>query len=332
MPELRKDPVTGRWVIIASDRAKRPKSFIISKAPKQTGPCPFCPGNEGMTPEEISAIRPAGGAPNSTEWSMRVVPNKYPALRIEGGLDRKGEGMFDKMNGIGAHEVIIESPDHDKSIADLDENQVADIIKAYKYRTHDLERDARFRYVLIFRNHGPSAGASLDHAHSQIIALPIVPKRVQEEIRGAKQYFEYKERCVFCDMMSEELAAGKRVVLENDEFVVISPFAARFPFETWLLPKKHSSDFAQMPDESVGKCASALKDVLSRTKQVLDDPPYNFIVHTAPVHEHHENEYHWHIEIMPRLTHVAGFEWGSGFYINPTPPEEAAEFLRTITS
>jgi len=332
MPELRKDPVTGRWVIIATERAKRPKSFNISKAPRQTGPCPFCPGNEGMTPPEISAVRPHGGEPNNGGWSLRVVPNKYPALRIEGGLDRKGEGMFDKMNGIGAHEVIIETPDHEKSIADLSEAQVADIIRAYKTRTQDLERDARFRYVLIFRNHGATAGASLDHAHSQIIATPIVPKRVQEEIHGATQYYEYKERCVFCDMISEETAAGKRVILENDEFVVISPFAARFPFETWLLPKKHASNFSQLPDEAVTHCAQALKELLSRTKQVLDDPPYNFIIHTAPAHEHHEPAYHWHIEIMPRLTHVAGFEWGSGFYINPTSPEEAAEFLRNISS
>ena len=330
MPELRKDPVTGRWVIIATERAKRPKSFNISKSPRQTGPCPFCPGNEGMTPPEISAIRPNGGEANNGGWTLRVVPNKYPALRIEGGLDRKGEGMFDKMNGIGAHEVIIETTDHENSIADLPESQVADIIKTYKVRMHDLERDARFRYVLIFRNHGASAGASLDHAHSQIIATPVVPKRVQEETRGAKQYHEYKERCVYCDMITEETAAGKRVIFENDEFVVISPFAARFPFETWLLPKRHASDFSQMPDEAVSHCAQALKEILTRTKNVLDDPPYNYIIHTSPVHEHHELEYHWHIEIMPRLTHVAGFEWGSGFYINPTSPEEAAEFLRNI--
>jgi len=328
MPELRKDPITGRWVIIASERAKRPKSFNITRPPKQTGPCPFCHGNEGMTPPEIFAIREKDSAPNTAGWNMRVVPNKYPALRIEGGLDRRGEGMFDRMNGIGAHEVIIETPDHDKSLADLDESQVASVIKAYRDRTMDLQKDARFKYVLIFRNHGATAGASLDHPHSQIIATPVVPKRVQEELRGAKQYHEYKERCVFCDMISEEAEGNKRVVLENDEFIVIAPFASRFPFETWLLPRNHSSDFATISDESIAKCASALKDVLYRTKHVLDDPPYNFIIHTAPANEHHEEEYHWHFEIMPRLTHVAGFEWGSGFYINPTPPEEAAEYLK----
>ena len=330
MPELRKDPITGRWVIIASERAKRPKDFITERGEKKGGTCPFCPGNEAMTPPEITAWREDAGEANSVGWKLRVIPNRYPALRIEGDPERRGEGMFDRMNGIGAHEVIIETPEHDKSLADLDEEGVALVVRAYKDRSLDLRKDARIRYVLIFRNHGESAGASLEHPHSQLIATPVVPKRVQEEQRGVKAYHEMRERCVFCDMVKEELSVGKRVVYENDGFAVVTPFASRFPFETWLVPKAHLTDFGGFGDAEIRGCANALKEVLRRTKAVLDDVPYNFIIHTSPLRDRDNWEpgLHWHIEIMPRLTKVAGFEWGSGFYINPTPPEEAAEFLR----
>ncbi len=329
MPELRKDPITGRWVIVASERALRPRDYLTEKSVLRTESCPFCPGNEGQTPPEIAALRNSGSGPNDPGWRLRVVPNLYPALRIEGPDGRRGEGMFDLMNGIGAHEVIIESPEHDLGLADLEPGQVADILRFYRERSLDLRGDKRFKYVLIFRNHGESAGASLEHPHSQLIATPVVPKRVQEELRGARQYFDLRERCVFCDMIAEEVGSGKRIVFQNDGFIAISPFAARFPFETWVLPRAHRGDFGSITDKEVAMCAGALRDVLLRTKRVLDDPPYNFIIHTTPLQDgSHEEQYHWHIEIMPRLTKVAGFEWGSGFYINPTPPEEAASYLR----
>ncbi len=329
MPELRKDPIIGRWVIIATDRSKRPTDLKFVPDEHKGGFCPFCPGNEDKTPPEVLAYRrdPAS-KPDSPGWHLRVVPNKFPALQIEGCLDRRGEGMFDKMNGIGAHEVIIETPDHSKCMATLSEKEVEEILWAYRDRLLDLKKDKRFRYVLIFKNHGSAAGASLEHTHSQIIALPIIPKRVAEEIEGAKRYYAYKERCVFCDIIRQESESGVRVIRENRRFVSLAPFTPRFPFETWILPKTHYSCFEDLLKEEVEQLAQILKDTLMRMKVVLNDPPYNFLLHASPIHESGNGFYHWHFEIIPKLTKVAGFEWGTGFYINPTPPEEAARFLR----
>jgi UDPglucose--hexose-1-phosphate uridylyltransferase len=205
---------------------------------------------------------------------------------------------------------------------------VEDVLWAYRERMVDLRRDKRFRYVMVFKNYGSAAGASLEHPHSQIIALPIVPTRVREEIEGAKSYFLYKDRCVFCDIIRQELRQRSRVIAENNGFVSIAPFASRFPFETWILPKIHQTSYELMENSTYGQAAEILSDTLKRLKQVLDDPPYNFIIHTSSSPEEDRDHYHWHIEIMPKLTKVAGFEWGTGFYINPTPPEEAAEYLR----
>ena len=328
MPELRKDPVVGRWVIISSDRGRRPTDFNGSAPPPSGKPCPFCVGNEDKTPPEILAYREAGTSPNTPGWSTRVVPNKFPALQIEGGLDRRGEGLYDKMNGIGAHEVIIETPDHDATLATMPPKAVEDVLWAYRDRIMDLKRDLRFRYVLIFKNHGISAGATLEHSHSQLIALPIVPKRVREEVDGSLTYFRYKERCIFCDIVRQELDAGVRVVGENSEFVAIAPFAPRFPFETWLLPKRHDSSFEDASPKQFVALATMLQETLRRLDAVLESPAYNYVLHTSPFREEDNEYYHWHIEIIPKLTKVAGFEWGSGFFINPTPPEEAARFLR----
>lgn len=328
MPELRKDPVVGRWVIIATIRGRRPSDFGKETENLDTAHCPFCPGHETMTPHEILAYRTTGSAKDSSGWWIRVVPNKFPALQIEGTLNRTGEGMYDKMNGIGAHEVIIETNEHAKDIADLDDKHVEDILWSYRDRILDLKKDDRFEYILIFKNKGASAGASLSHPHSQLIATPIVPKRVKEELSGAKRYYDYKERCVFCDMINEEQNSGKRIVVENESFIAFCPFAARFPFEVWILPKKHELHFSSIQKQAVGDCAKVLRDILRRLDRVLDYPPYNYIIHNTPLKTGNMPYYHWHIEIIPKLTKVAGFEWGTGFYINPTPPEEAAKFLR----
>ncbi len=330
MPELRKDPVIGRWVIISTERGKRPSDFEGLGKKRTEGFCPFCPGNEDQTPPEIMAVRPSTTLPNTSGWSLRVFPNKFPALRIEGNLNREGIGIFDKMNGIGAHEVIVETPDHNLDMADLETSQIRDVLIAYRNRALDLKKDPRFRYVLIFKNQGVLAGASLEHSHSQLIATPIVPKRVMEEIEGAKRYYDYKERCIWCDIIAQERKDQVRLVSENDEFLAIEPFAPRFPFETWIIPQAHQSTFEEIEDSSVESLAGILKEVLAKVCQGLNYPPYNFVIHTAPLIDHHEEEYHWHIEFMPRLTRVAGFEWGTGFYINPTPPEEAAAFLRGV--
>ena len=210
MPELRKDPIVGRWVIISTDRSKRPTDFVRESVKNKGGFCPFCPGNENKTPSEVLAYRPNGTGRDAQGWTVRVVPNKFPALGIEGSLNRSAEGMFDNMNGVGAHEVIIETPDHDATLASLPEKRIEDVLWAYRDRILDLKKDKRFKYIMIFKNHGIAAGATLEHAHGQLIALPIVPKHVLEEIEGAKQYYQYKERCVFCDIIRQETDAGVR--------------------------------------------------------------------------------------------------------------------------
>jgi len=328
MPELRKDPVIGRWVIIATERKKRPSDFNVAEEScvMDAGACPFCEGNEGKTPPEIMAYR--NGTPaNSPGWSVRVVPNKFPALAIEGGMGRVGEGMFDRMNGVGAHEVIIETPSHSCNFDILPDHEVEAIMRAYRDRVVDLKNDPRLKYILIFKNKGKDAGASLEHTHSQLIALPIVPKRVSEELKGALEYWNFKERCVFCDIIRQESQDGARVVAENQEFILISPYAPKSPFETWILPKRHQSCFEMIDDEQIACLAKILNLLMKKMAKALGGPPFNYMLHTAPLHKDPQH-YHWHLEVMPKLSQVAGFEWGSGFYINPAPPEDAAEALR----
>jgi len=329
MHELRKDPVTGRWVIIASERGQRPTDFAINRQMPSGGTCPFCYGSEDKTPPEVLAYRKAGTPPDSPGWRVRVVPNKYPALRIEGPLGRRAAGIYDMMNAVGAHEVVIESPDHQAQLGDLGEAQIAEVLWAYFDRFADLMKDSRFRYILIFKNQGADAGATLEHSHTQIIATPVVPKRVTEEIQGARQHYDLRERCIYCDIIQQELENRTRLVQQNELFVALEPFAARFPFETWILPNRHSASFDSMQKPDVEALARLLQQTLRRIKVTLGDPPYNYVLHTAPCGGNGVAEcYHWHLEIFPKLTKVAGFEWGSGFYINPTPPEIAAEALR----
>ena len=331
MPELRKDAIVERWVIISTERWKRPSDFKVSRdLPVRGAVCPFCPGNEGLTPSEVLAYRTQGGRANGEGWTLRVVPNKFPALQIEGALNREGMGMFDKMNGIGAHEVIIESPDHKAGIATMADEALENVFWAYRDRILDLKKDPRFRYILIFKNHGIEAGASLEHTHSQLIALPIIPIHVLEELHGAKEHFVEKERCIYCDILRQEMQEGSRIVCENGDFVCLAPFAPRFPFEVWVLPKAHASHFEETPKSHVESLARIFTDVFRRLDRALDTPPYNFSLHTAPLRDNTSDYHHWHFEIMPKLTQVAGFESGSGFYINPTPPEVAAKFLREV--
>jgi UDPglucose--hexose-1-phosphate uridylyltransferase len=223
---------------------------------------------------------------------------------------------------------VVETPLHQETLATLPPKAIENVLLAYRARMIDLRRDSRLRYVMVFKNHGLAAGASLEHSHSQIIALPIIPRRVTEEVEGAKAYFDYKDRCVYCDVIRQELLRKIRVVSENQAFVSITPFASRFPFETWILPKTHSSSFEQMEPFHYQQASLILSDTLRKLNEVLHDPPYNYILHTSSSPEKDRDHYHWHFEIMPKLTKVAGFEWGTGFYINPTPPEEAATFLR----
>jgi UDPglucose--hexose-1-phosphate uridylyltransferase len=337
MSELRWDPLKLHWVIIATERGRRPRDFLVEQESGELTSCPFCYGNEGRTPQEIFAIRPSGPA-NAPNWKVRVVPNKYPALRIEGELNNRGYGLYDVMNGIGAHEVIIETPDHHRGLADLTPTEITDVLVAYRTRYLDLRRDMRFRYMVLFKNHGTRAGATLAHAHSQLIAVPLTPPVAATELRVCREFYENKERCIFCDLIGFELANGDRVVKEFANYVILAPYASSFPFELRLYPKRHAHDFALSTDAELAELAVAMKEMLSRLKAVLKDPPYNFIIHSAPPRQERlgkpeywssiEYDYHWHIELVPRLTQIAGFEWGTGFYINPTSPEDAAAFLR----
>ncbi len=339
MPELRHDPIQRRWVIIATERAKRPCDFNGSLDETPNGNfCPFCEGNEHTTPPEVYAHRVNGTEPDKPGWTVRVVSNKFPALRIEGELDREGEGVFDKMNGIGAHEVVIESPDHNLHLPDQPLEHLERIIRAYQSRLKDLMNDPRFRYVLIFKNHGVTAGASLSHPHTQIIATPITPRTISMELNSARDHYVRKERCLFCDIIRQELKDGTRVISQNEDFVAICPYASRFPFEVFIAPLVHHHTFVNISEGQIKSLSQILKDVLTRLKVSLNDPPYNFVFHVAPNTKAKakrpgywttlEHDWHWHIEIMPRLTRVAGFEWGTGFYINPVPPEDAARYLR----
>jgi UDPglucose--hexose-1-phosphate uridylyltransferase len=327
MPELRKDPIVGRWVIIATDRAKRPV------APKNEpladgGLCPFCEGNEVHTPHEIVAYREKGTKPDEKGWRVRVVPNKFPALQIEGDLQKRGEGIYDRMNGIGAHEVILECPFHEISMANLSEENIREVLWVYRDRLVDLKKDPRLVYGMLFKNVGAAAGASLEHSHSQLIVTPIVPINVLEEMTGSLEFFTYRGRCIYCDMIHQELSTEKRIVLETPNFVAICPYASRFPFETWILPRNHNSHYENIQRNEVEELGTVLKTILVKLETALDRPAYNYIIHTAPFDTQLLPHYHWHLEIIPRLTRVAGFEWGTGFYINPVPPEQAAQFLR----
>jgi UDPglucose--hexose-1-phosphate uridylyltransferase len=330
MSELRQDPVTGVWVVIAQERKKRPRFFQRAPARDLTTPkdCPFCAGNEALTPPEILALRPHGGPANGPGWELRVVPNRFPALRVEGTLDRCGDGLYDRMNGIGAHEVIIESPEHGMPLAEMPPAAVKRALAVFQGRIRDLKNDFRLRYVMVFKNHGPAAGATLAHTHSQLVALPVVPLRVRQELEGAHRHFQAKERCLFCDILHQELDGGKRLVWEDAAACVVAPYASRFPFELTVYPRQHQARFEDCGDAELGSVAAALIAALGGLDRTLKKPDYNLVLHNAPPAPGSEDSFHWHLEIMPALGNVAGFEWGSGFSINPVPPEEAAAVLR----
>lgn len=334
VPELRLDPVTGRWVLVATERARRPKDFAHQDAatgkvrPERSETCPFCPGNEKQTPPEIFSFRRDGTRPDEAGWWVRGVPNKYPALTWEPTVQASTSGIFSVRPATGAHEVIIESPLHNASPATMSYDEMAEVIRAYIHRYRALSEAPDIRYILIFRNHGRDAGASLEHPHSQVAAVPLVPPVVLEELAGARHHHESTGRCVFCDMVRQELESNVRVVLETREFVALEPYASKMPFETWVLPKTHAPSFHDLHPSNYRELAQVLVDVLRAVSTGLHDPPYNYILHTAPPRERCDGFYHWHIEVFPKLTVAAGFEFGMGMYINVTTPESAAEFLR----
>ena len=340
MPQLRKDPITGRWVIIAEGRAARPNDFDpvseggrsnCSKSGKQQRPdCPFCEGNEHETPNEVIARREPGTQSNAVGWSVRVVPNKFPALEIEGGVNGHSDAIYRAMPGVGVHEVIIESPKHLVGTSELSVAQLRDVFWMYRSRLQTLKEDSRLAYAMVFKNVGAAAGASLEHLHSQLIALPIVPTNVLDEMNGSLSFYDRHGCCVYCDMVERELAAEERIVLETPGFVALTPFASRFPYETWVVPKIHAGHYEEIRDDQLDDLAEVMGQLIGKLESMFHQPAYNYIIHTTPFDTKKPGHYHWHIEVMPSLTKIAGFEWGTGFHINPVPPEQAASMLREI--
>lgn len=331
MPELRKDPLTGSWIIISPERRIRPQYFSETGENKLTPKnCPFCQGNESMTPPEVYAIRNKNSQPNQPGWDLRVVPNKYPALRVEGTPDKKADGFYDKMNGVGAHEVVIETPAHEKDMNELTTDQVTEIFLSFKRRILDLKRDIRFKYIQVFKNHLRLAGATIPHPHSQIIALPVVPARLIEIAASAEAHFQNKERCLFCDIIHNEQEYHKRVLLENNEFIVIAPYAPKLPFELAIYPKHHHAAYEYSDDALLRSMAAVIRDTMARLNKTLKQPAYNLVLNNAPFAADNERYFHWHWELIPIISGTGGYELGTYSYINPTPPEEAIKILNSI--
>jgi len=334
MPELRKDIVTREWVILSKERAKRPSDFVqkdrIQPVQHHDANCPFCSGNESLTPPELLAYRERGTNPNAPGWRVRVTPNKFPALDREGELNRKEVDIYDTMNGVGAHEVVIETPDHGKSIHSMEGKEVEEFIWAYCDRYNSLREDPRLKYILVFKNYRQEAGCSLAHSHSQIVATPVIPQKVWGKIKGVEQYKEYRGECVYCHIMEHEIADQERMITENGGFVACAPYASRSPFETWIIPKTHRSCFAKMSRFEIEEFGQILRETMLRLYLCLSDPPYNYTLLTAPCDSDMLDNFHWHLEIVPRLSTPAGFELGTSIYINSVPPEDAAKHLREI--
>lgn len=338
MSQMRKDVFTGRWVITADTTAVRPSDFHFKKFARETTFCPFCETNEASTPPEVFAIRKLGSSPNGPGWSVRVVPNVAPRLRIEGDLGRRAEGFHDLMNGVGAHEIIVETPRHDRSLHELEPHEIGDVIRAYVARISDLEGDKRMRCVLIFKNHGEEAGAhTISHSISQLMALSVTPRTVKTKLMVARDYFHEKERCLYCDVLQQEIKTRKRLIAENDDFVAFAPFASRFPFEMAIFPRVHESAFSRINSRQLDRLACILRDVLQKLAHTLGGPPYNLSLQDRPFLRPRsgywktiEDDFHWHMEILPQIVRISGFEWASGFFYNPVPPEVAARCLLPI--
>ena len=334
MSEVRRDIVTDTWVIIDTENNVIPKMPVNESMVSDD--CPLCEGRENRTPNEIFAIRD-GSAPNKPGWKIRVIPNINPILRVEGDLKKSGVGVYDMVTGVGANEVIVETPNHVINFFELPEEQIDLALQTYRRRIEDLHKDKRLRYILIFKNHGRLAGAStITHTHSDLIALPATPIRIKLKLDGAKEYYEYKERCIFCDIIQQEIEMGDRLVFQSDKFVVIAPYASRFPFEMLIMPKRHTFSYKLIDNDETRDLAFVLKKICRSIYNVFDDPPYNLILNDSPNLLPTRSDYwktisadfHWHIEITPRIYRTTGFELGTGFYINRLAPERAASTLR----
>ena len=329
MSELRLNLITREWVIIATERAKRPEEFRGKKnkknLPEYLDSCPFCPGNEQRTPEEIMRI------PDGNNWKIRVTPNKFAALSTELKRERKNEGGRHIITGFGKHEVIIESPTHNLLMADMPLDDIANVIRTYRQRFDAIYEDPGIEHVIIFKNYGEGAGTSLLHSHSQIIGTPVTPLQVRHRIEEGMRYFDNTGGCLMCTCLNDELSDGRRIILNTEHFVTLVPFAALSPFHTWIFPKRHCATFSSVREEEVVDLSSHLKTILRKFYVGLEDPDFNYVIRSENPKECTSEYFHWYISIVPRITQVAGFELGSGMYINTSIPEESADFLRKIS-
>jgi len=328
MPELRYNIVTREWVIIAIERARRPEEFArhgpqrTEPFPAHVGTCPFCPGNEHLTPPEMFRIARNGA------WQVRVVPNKFPALDAQGELVRRSTGLKRTISGVGMHEVIIETPAHNRPLALLSEEEVSLVVQTYYHRYGALTADPRIAHATLFRNHGLRAGTSLQHPHSQVVGTPIIPPQVRERMEGALRFYDEAGDCIICSVMADELGDQARIVAQNSDFVAFVPFAALSPFHVWIFPLRHTASFLETRESELASLARMLRIVLRKIHFGLSDPDYNLTLRTPPREAHGSKYFHWYVSVIPRVTPVAGFELGSGMFINVAPPEQSATFLR----
>lgn len=330
--ELRRDPITGRSVVVDIGPQVHPNDFedVASEDSRTDPPCAFCEGRERDAGPELLTWRD-GGPANAPGWSVRVIANKRPMLRIEGHQALRAHGVFETRDGLGAHEVVIETPLHDQRLQDLPVDRLWRVLWAWRTRLQDLKRDTRFAAAVVFKNHGRAAGARMDHAHSQIAAYPIVPAALDDKVRGAAAHFAQTGHCIFCDVTAQELHDGRRMICDTAEVLAIAPFASRVPFEAWVMPRAHAGRFEEASDATLEVVASVLKDVMARVDWALERPAYNLVLYTAPFGGEADQAFHWHLEVIPRVTRWSGLEWGTGVPRNPVSPEAAARVLRGFT-
>jgi UDPglucose--hexose-1-phosphate uridylyltransferase len=328
MSELRRDPLLRRWVIIAPERRADLIMRRLSRPPvTQEKPCPFCPGNEHMNPQEIYVVRTERTPQNPQGWAVRITPDQKPLLRIESPLERRGIGLFDLMSATGAHELVTDTPDHDAHWADFDLAQMERLLRSYLWRYNDLRHDRRFRHAVIMKNYG-APWSRYTHQHSHIVAMPFTPRRIDDEFIGAAEYFRLKERCVLCDTLREEETRRERLIATNDDFVAFAPFASGFPFEVWVLPRRHMADFGEMGDRTVPALAAIFQETMSKLRNTLYDPHFSLTLHSDALKGSNSDAFHWHWELIPHLSGEIGMEWATGVYFNPVAPEDAAARLR----
>ncbi|MCG3173316.1 MAG: Galactose-1-phosphate uridylyltransferase [Myxococcota bacterium] len=332
MRHIRRDPVTGRHVLICTERAQRPNATLrfSNEFDLDRDECPFCAGREHLTTPPIAIYSDELADESAEAWRVRVIPNMFPVLRVEETLEYTGHGMYDRISGVGAHEVIVETPKHGETFGNMSTRHIRTVLRAWSQRIFDLRRDIRIKHITLFKNHGLAAGATLSHSHSQLIGLPFVPHRMQEMLAGAERHHQQHERCVYCDMVHHEVSEGERLVHHTENFVVLCPYASAVPFETWIIPRQHISHFDGIDAGWLHDLAHVISSVIRRVDIALEKPAFNLVLESAPVSLGPLPHFHWHLRILPRITGYAGFEWASGCMINFTPPEEAAQFLHRI--